>query len=352
MNLTHVHVAPETLRSTWLTIFEALKVPKEDAELLVDVHIDSELRGEESHGVHLLLVHVERIKAGSIRPKPKISVVVDRGAVALFDAHHSIGQVSAARGMRMAIDRAKEFGTGVVGVRHANSYTSAKYYPLMAVSEGLIGMTYTNSRPMMPPHGGSTSKVGNNPMSIAAPAGKEFPFVLDMACATAKEKIWQAAAEGRPIPDSWALGPDGRPTTDPEEALETGVLLPVGGYKGFGLGMAHEVLTSVLFGGELLTGAGTGFRPYENPMRTTQYFQAINIEAYTPIDEFRKRMDEMISAIRNSALRPGVSRVYLPGERGFLEMESRRRNGIPIHTRAFEETQRMARELGVTPLEA
>ncbi|MBI4182980.1 MAG: Ldh family oxidoreductase [Proteobacteria bacterium] len=351
MSGTYTVVKPEPLRRTWVAVFQALGLPREDADLLVDVHIDSELRGEESHGVHLLIVHAEKIKAGAIRPKPKVTVLMDRRAVALFDAHHSVGQVVAARAMRLAVSKARSFGTGIVGIRNAHSYTSAKYYPLMAAAEGMIGITYTNSRPMMPPHGGASSIVGNNPMSIAAPAGKEPPFVLDMACATAKEKIWQAADEGRPIPDSWALGRDGRPTTDPKEALASGVLLPFGGYKAFGMAVAHEVLTGILFGGDIFTGDATGFRPYETLMRVSQYFQAINIEWFMPLEEFRTRMDVMIRAIKGSKLRPGVERVYLPGERGFLEMELRRHRGIPIHERAFAEMQKLARELNVAPVE-
>lgn len=341
----------EKLRSAWILLFKALGVSSEDARLVVDVHIDSELRGESSHGVHILQVQIRKIMAGAIRPKPKVTILSDRAATALLDAHHSLGQVVAARAMNLAIERARQFGVGVVGVRSANSYTSAKYYPLMAAAEGFVGITYANSRPMMPPHGGAAAVIGNNPVSIAAPAETEYPFVLDMACAVAKEKIFQAAAEGRHIPDTWALGMDGEPTTDPDTALVSQVLMPFGGHKAVGLAMAHEVLTSVLFGGDLFTGAGTGFRPYANPMHVTQYFQAIDVGAFTSLERFKARMDAMIQSLRHSHRRPGVDRIYVPGERGFLEMERRRRDGVPITAAALEAMRSLGAELDV-PLDS
>src|SRR5690606_25752407 len=151
-----------------------------------------------------------------------------------------------------------------------------------------------------------------------------------MACAVAKEKIWQASAAGRTIPEGWALDRQGEPTTDPDEALASEVLLPFGGHKAVGLAMAHEILTSVLFAGELFTGEGTGFRPIENPMRVTQYFQAIDISFVGPVEEFRARLDAMMAKLRSSRRRPDTEQIFLPGERGFHEMARRRKEGIPV----------------------
>jgi L-2-hydroxycarboxylate dehydrogenase (NAD+) len=346
-----IRVAADALRPNCAALLQALGVPREDADLTTDVFLHSDLRGEESHGMRLLLHVLGRIKAGGALAKAKITVVRDRGAVALFDAHHSLGQVVAARAMRLAIAKARENGIGTVGFRNSNSYTSAKYYPLMAVGEGMLGMTFTNSIPMMPPEGGATPILGNNPWAIAAPTAEEFPFVLDMACAVAKEKIFQAKERGESIPSTWALGPDGHPTTDPEAALATGILLPFGGYKAFGLAMAHEVLTSVLMGGHLFNGGSTGFLPYAGPMNVSVYLQAINIEWFVPLAEFRRQMDAAIRQIKGSALRPGVERVYVPGEQGFLEEQRRLRDGIPLPLRVVEELRRWATDLHVAPID-
>ena len=264
--------------------------------------------------------------------------------MALLDAHHSLGQVVAAQAMEMAIAKARKYGVGMVGVRNANSYTSAKYYPLMAVNADMIGKTYTNSVPMMPPHGGSQARVGNNPLAIAAPAGDEHPLILDMACTI--------AAEEKLIPPGWARGLDGNPTTDATEALEAYTFLPFGGYKAFGLGVAHEMLTSVLCGGGLFTHPGAGFRPFDNVYNCSQYFEAINIDWFLPVAEFRQRMDAMIRRIKDTPLRPGFDALYLPGERGMREMAVRRRDGIPIHVSTLADLRRWAIEVGAEPLQA
>jgi LDH2 family malate/lactate/ureidoglycolate dehydrogenase len=342
-------VPAELLLELGTSLLERMGVPRADAALVADVHVDADLRGEESHGVRLLLMHLERIKAGTIRPKAKVTVLRDAGAVALFDAHHSLGQVVAARAMELAIEKARRFGIGAVSIRTANSFTSTKYYPLMAARAGMIGIAYSNSRVMMPPEGAVTPKVGNNPMAIAAPTRDEPTFVLDFACTVAREKVRVAATEGRPIPLGWALDAEGAPTTDAAKALASGIQLPFGGYKAFGLGVAHEVLTSVLAGGALFTGTGTGFVPYDNPYHASQYVQAIDISAFGPLDEFRDRMDRMIREIRSAKPRPGVARVFLPGERGFEEMARRRADGVPVPTDVLAGLERWRGELGAEP---
>jgi LDH2 family malate/lactate/ureidoglycolate dehydrogenase len=337
----------EQLQELGTTLFERMGVPRADAALVTDVHVDSDLRGEESHGFRLLLMHLERIKAGTIRPKAKITLLRDYGAVAHFDAHHSLGQVVAARAMELAIEKARRFGIGAVSIRTASSFTSTKYYPLMAARAGMVGLAYSNSRAMMPPEGAITRKVGNNPMALAAPTDKEPPFVLDFACTVAREKIRVAAIEGRPISEGWALDEQGNPTTDAAKALASGIQLPFGGYKAFGLGVAHEIMTSVLAGGPLFTGTGSGFVPFDNPYHASQYVQAINITAFGPLDEFRARMDEMVRAIRSAELRPGVERIYLPGERGHEEMARRRVDGIPVAADVLASIEGWRKEFGL-----
>lgn len=349
--MAHVIVETEPLAATCRALLAGLGVPAEDAALTADVFVDSDLRGEASHGMRLLVQVLGRIAAGSALAKPRVTVLADRGAIAVFDAHHSLGQVVAARAMRLAIAKARQHGVGIVGVRNDNSYTSAKYYPLMAAAEDMIGITYTNSCAMMPPPGGMTPTVGNNPVAIAAPTGGEHPFVLDMAVAVAMEKIRQARELGEPIPEGWALDVEGRPTTDPAAALESGIVLPFGGYKSFGLGMAHEMLTSVLMDGHLFTAGALGFVPYDGPMNVSHFIQAIDISFFGPVDAFKRRMDAMIAKIKSSRLAPGSHEVLLPGERGYRERARRLVEGIPVPEPVFEDLRDWARKLGVPPID-
>lgn len=346
-----VIVEAPALASHATALLRACGVPPEDAALIADVFVDSDLRGEESHGVRLLVHILGRLKAGSIRPEPVVTTLLDRAAAARWDANHSLGHAVAARAMRLAMAKARQHGIGLVGVRNNNSLTSLKYYPLMAVAEGMLGLAYCNSTPMMPPEGGLSPIMGNNPFALAAPAGDEHPFVLDMSCATtAKERIFQAEELGQPIPPGWALDAEGNPTTDATAALASGIVLPFGGYKAFGLGAAHEVLTSVLMDGPLFTGDAKGFLPYDGPFNVTQTFQAVDIEMFSPVAEFRARMDAVIRKIKSSRLRPGVERVYAPGERGFIERARRLLEGIPLAARVIEDLGGWADELHVPRL--
>jgi LDH2 family malate/lactate/ureidoglycolate dehydrogenase len=351
-NDDRVWVPERKLRTGCEAILRALGVSEEDAAVTADVFIQAELMGEESHGTRLLLHVLGRLKAGGDNARTNVDVVMDRGAVAVWNANRSLGQVVAARAMRLAIDKARKFGIGFVTVRNSNSYTSAKYYPLLAVEAGMLGITYTNtSRQLMPPPGGRAPVLGNNPTAIAAPAGKFPPFVLDMACTRAAvEKILQARERNEPIPEDWALDAEGNSTVDPEKALASMALLPFGGYKAFGMGIAHEILTSVISGGALFAGDSKGFLPYDGAMHTSHSFQAINIEWFMPLDEFRARMDEVIRAIKSAPLRPGAERIRIPGERSAAELQRRIKEGIPLRQTVVTELQRWAEELGVSPL--
>ena len=347
-----VRVPAGDLRRMCSDLLRQLGVPDEDADLTADVFVSSDLGGEESHGLRLFVHVLGRLKAGGDRPKADVKVVTDRAAIAVWDAQRSLGQVVAVRAMREAMAKARTYGVGVVGVRNANSYTSANYYPRIAAKEGMIGVTYCNSGvQIIVPHGGRTPMAGTNPLCIAAPCGKDFPFVLDMASSTAMEKVFQAHEQGDPIPLGWALDPEGNETADPAKAIASRSLLGIGGYKGFGLALAHEVLTCVLMGGHLFGEGANGFIPYDGPMNVSQYFQALNIEWFTPLEEFKEKMDELVRQVKSSELRPGFDRVYLPGEKTFLETEVRRRDGIPMPERVFNELRRWADELGVIPVE-
>jgi LDH2 family malate/lactate/ureidoglycolate dehydrogenase len=326
-----LRVSADELRRVETQLLEASGLSPEDAALAADVFVQSDLRGEESHGARLFIHLLARIEVGGDRPKSEVAVVRDRHAVAVWDAQRGIGQVIAAKAMHEAIRKAKTYGVGIVGVRNANSYTSAKYYPLLAAAEGMIGITYANSGvKLVVPHSGSRTITGTNPLSIAAPTKNKPTFVLDMAVSVAMEKIRQADERNQSVPVGWGIDVEGRDTTDPKDILASKALLPIAGPKGFGLGLAHEILTCVLMGGHLFGGGGTGFRPYANPMNVSQFFEAINVDWFMPLDEFRARMDEAMETVNSIPPRPGFDRVYYPGEHSFLEEGRRKMDGVPF----------------------
>ena len=222
-------IAEPALRRFAVAMLCALGVQADDAALVTDVFVQSDLRGEESHGSRLLLQVMYRIVAGRDRPGAEVVVLSERGATALLDANRNLGQVVAARAMRLAMEKARQFGVGLVGVRNGNSYTSAKYYPMLAAKEGMIGITYANSGvKRVTTHGGLRPLTGTNPVAIAAPAMTKPPFVLDMAISPAMEKVFQAYETGTQVPPGWAIDVDGNETRDAAKVLESRALLPMG----------------------------------------------------------------------------------------------------------------------------
>jgi LDH2 family malate/lactate/ureidoglycolate dehydrogenase len=348
-----VLVSAAEVKAHCARLLEKLGVVPVDAELTADVFCQSEMMGEESHGFRLVPHLLGRLEAGGDSAETRIATVMDRGAIALWDGQRSLGQVTAARAMRRAMEKAREHGIGWVAVRHSNSFTSAKYYPLIAAEAGMIGCAFTNtSRKMMPPPGGVTPIVGNNPVAYAAPAGKYRAFVLDMASTEAAvERIVQARDEGKPIPPGWALDSDGNDTTDPAKALQSLALLPFGGYKAFGLALVHEMLTSVLAGGPLFAGAATGFLPYDNPMNTSYAMLAIDISAFQPVAEFERRMEEMIGKVKSSRLRDPGSIIRYPGERSFETLARSEKAGVTLARGTLDKLNEWARVLSVPELQ-
>jgi LDH2 family malate/lactate/ureidoglycolate dehydrogenase len=254
--------------------------------------------------------------------------------------------------MERAIEKARSHGIGYVAVRNGNSFTSAKHYPLMAAGVGMIGCAFTNtSRKLMPPPGGVTPVLGNNPVAYGAPAGRYGTFVLDMACtAAAVERIARAREQGEAIPSGWALDLQGNDTSDPAKALESLALLPFGGYKAFGLAMVHEIVTSVLAAGTLFAGGSKGFAPYDQPMNTSFSLLAIDITAFQPLAAFEATMEQMIDTIKTSRLHEAGGQILFPGERSRAELHRRQVEGIPLPRSTFDTLNAWGQELGVGAL--
>lgn len=340
------------LRDYCEALLGAAGVSEEDAARTVDVFLQAELMGEESHGLRLFCQVVERIRAGGDRARTSISVLSDRAAVAHWDANRSLGQVTAARAMQAAIDKARDCGVGLVAVRNGNSLTSAKYYPLMAAKAGMIGCTFTNtSRRLMPPPGGIAPVLGNNPVAYGAPAGRYGAFVLDMACtAAAVERIARAAERGEEIPAGWALDRNGRETRDAAVAFEALTLLPFGDYKAFHLAAVHEILTSVLAAGALFAGGSTGFKPYDGAMNTSFTMLAIDIASFRPVDEFTAAMEDMIDQFKSAPLARDAKAVHFAGERSQAELARRQSAGIPLAPATRDSLSELGLGAGLKPV--
>src|SRR5690606_4203646 len=280
-----------------------------------------------------------------------IEVVTETSSTAVLVCGNGFGDVGAHRAMALAIEKARATGIGHVALRHGHHIRLAAFYPMMAQERDLIGMAVTNSTPHMRPVGGLGAKVGTNPIAFAAPAGRERPFVLDMATTTvANGKIRLAYRLGLPMPEGWAATTeDGSPVTvAPEKSADwwtlepLGGTLPLGGHKGYGLGVVVDILAGVLSGGGYSSELPAG--------HNQAWFMAIDIARFRPVDEFKAHMDAMIQELHSTPAAPGSAGVLVAGDPEAEMLERRTREGIPLDLPLVEEIRAKAVALGAPVL--
>jgi L-2-hydroxycarboxylate dehydrogenase (NAD+) len=250
----------EPLKDFCTQVFEKMGVPHDDAEVTSDVLVLANLRGIDSHGVARLKRYVDGLRDGVMLPRPKIEVVHETPTTALMDGGAGLGQPVGVRGMQLAIEKASEMGVGFVAVRNSNHYGIAGYYALMALENEMMGISSTNADVLVVPTFSRDALLGTNPIAVAAPAGQERAFVLDMATSTVpRGKLEVYDRMEKPIPLGWATDEQGIPTADAQQVLENfkaragGGLLPLGGageefggHKGYGLALLVDILCGVL----------------------------------------------------------------------------------------------------------
>lgn len=342
--------------------FQALGVPADDAAICAAVLIESDKRGIDSHGVgRFKPIYIDRIEAGIQSPTTEIEVVKDYLATAVLDGNHGMGHVISVRAMNMAIDKAKKHGLGMVAVRNSTHYGIAGYYSLMASKVGMIGITGTNARPSIAPTFGVENMLGTNPLTIGFPTDEDFPFVIDCATSiTQRGKIEHYARIGKALPDGWVIDHLGKTVSDPDVALEGltngkcaltplgGIGEELGGYKGFGYATVVEVLSSALQSGCFLKQL-SGIDEHGNlqPYRLGHFFLAIDINAFTHPEEFKKIAGNILRELRNSIKAQGEERIYTAGEKEYLAYLERREKGVPLNKSVRQSLTRVRDEYNI-----
>jgi LDH2 family malate/lactate/ureidoglycolate dehydrogenase len=327
-------------------VLQKLTVPREEAEITAGTLVTANLRGVDTHGVLRLPLYAARLKRGAMTPSATLTTEKETIATALLDGHNGIGQVISCRAMEIAIRKAGEAGVSYVAVKHSNHFGAAAFYPMMALDHDMIGLAFTNASPRLAPTGGVEKLFGNNPWCVAVPAGKRPPVVLDMANSiVAGGKIRVLQKEGRPIPEGWALDEYGEPTTDPVAAMK-GILLAIGGYKGYGITLVMDILTGVLADSSY----GPRVKPIDNevePAGTAHSFMAIALSAFTDVAAFKARMDAYIDEIKSSKKANGNEVIYVPGEPEHIRVRERIEKGIPLQAKVAAELSALGKDLGI-----
>lgn len=346
---------PEDLEAWTRALIERLGTPGDIAADVATVLLASDRRGIASHGTARLPQYVALVKAGVVDPGARPRRVSGRAALVLLDANNGWGHHAARVAMDMAIAGARETGSCTVVLRGSNHYGIAGWYALRAAEAGLIGISLTNSSPLVAPTRSRLPLLGTNPIAVAAPAGRHGRFCLDMATSTIpRGRIEVAARRGETLQAGWAIDAEGRPATTPEAAL-AGALQPLGGaegtggYKGYGLALLVDLLTGVLGGAAFGPGIASLFSTHEGPSDLGQLLMAIDPSAIGEPGEFEARLEALLDGMVASPTIPGApGRVLVPGEPEAMAERRATEHGIALDPEHATELDKLAARFGLT----
>jgi len=361
MSEQSVRVPVKKLVDFMETALEAMGVPAEDARIIADVLITSDLWGIASHGVAHLKMYHERIKAGLQLPVTSWSVVKDTPTTAIVDGGNGMGMVVGYHAMKIAIQKAREYGLGAVAVRNSSHYGVAGYYSLMAANDGMLGISMTNAHPSIAPTFGVMPLMGTNPIAVAVPTDEPFHFCFDAATAVVtRGKIEVAARAGKPIPAGWVISQDGTPVTDTSTLIEEmnkdkAALMPIGGmgemmggHKGYGLATMVEIFSAAFQNGAYLSMLHD-MDAQGNPhfLCIGHFFMAFDVEHFLPLADFIKITGDMMRELRGSQVAPGQERIYTAGEKEFYNSQYVQANGVEITPGVQKALNKLVQELSL-----
>jgi L-2-hydroxycarboxylate dehydrogenase (NAD+) len=347
-----VLVSEAALRATVTQIFEKLGVSPEDSAEGADVLTMTDLRGVETHGVsNMLRAYVRDYKAGKLNPAPGWRVMRESPGTAVIDAERRLGVMIGPKAMRLAVEKARKVGVGVVTVYNSGHFGAIGHYAMQAALNDMVGVCFTGAGLSVVPTFASKPMLGTNPIALAAPARHEAPMLFDAATsAIAGNKIRLAIRIGSPLLPTWVTDKDGvpimeeKPVFDRDEYYQAplGGTREQGSHKGYGFALMAEVLSTVLSGAlPTMLAPGSGSK---------NHFAAYDIEAFTDREHFKDTMDEMLKTLRTAQPAPGQERVLYPGLSEAEELEHRRAHGIPLHREVVEWFAGCTSELGLAPL--
>jgi LDH2 family malate/lactate/ureidoglycolate dehydrogenase len=356
----YVRIGYSELKAFVTSIFRAVGLSSEDAEVVSDVLVAADLMGISSHGVQRVRRYVDGILRCCVNPRPNIRVVRDRGAVALVDADGGLGHVAGVRAMEIALRKTEVYGVSLVLVRNSQHYGIAGYYALKAAERGYIGISSTNSEPLVAYVNTVGRTLGTNPIAVAIPRQEPPPILFDAATAVVPVgKIELYSKLGRKVPEGWVIGEDGSVLAgDAVRVLEEirkgrAAILPLGGlgeefggHKGSGLALVVDIICGVLSGAAW--GVHVGYTVGTKPANVGHAFSAIDVESFIPREEFYERLEKYVLEIRSLRKHPSADRVWLPGEKAWLTSQTRLKIGIPIHKRVCRELNEIASKVGLS----
>ncbi|MGH7799963.1 MAG: Ldh family oxidoreductase [Thermodesulfobacteriota bacterium] len=324
---------------------------EEHVSITTEYLLYADLHGIDSHGCSMLMHYHRGLVAGSFTITPKIEVIRESETTALIDGGGGLGHVPGDTAMKLAIAKCRKVGIGAVAVHNSGHYGAAGAYALLAAQSGFIGIATTNTElPSVVPTFGVEAMLGTNPIALAAPAGRNLPFLLDMATSTVPVgKLMMASRNGRSIPVGWALDPRGIPLTNATLAVKHRRLTPLGSnremssHKGYGLAVAVEILSSLLSGRRFTQGAAKA-----EEARVGHFFLALDPRQFREEGEFEADLDAMMESLRNCRPIDSKQPVLVAGDPEYAAYAERSRSGIPITRSVIEDIRTVCQALGVS----
>ncbi len=313
-----------------------------DAATAAKALLSADLRGVDSHGVARLSGYVRLWEAERVNSKPQLKILHETPSTAVVDGDRGLGLVVSPYAMQVAIDKAKNVGSGWVSVQNSNHFGIAGYHAMLALPHDMIGIAMTNASALVAPTYSTQKMLGTNPIAVAIPAGKEQPFVADFATTTASNgKLEILQRKDQPAPVGWVQSKNGDPSTNANELKAGGSLLPLGGnrehgsHKGYMLGSIVDIFSGILSGANY----GPWVPPFPSYLAMPEnmpgngighFFGVMRIDAFRPAEEFKVNMDKWIQEFKNAKTTSEADQVIIPGEPE-REMELQRmQNGIPL----------------------
>lgn len=342
-------ISVKELTDLVVTILEKSGVGAADAKLTADVLVTTDSWGVATHGTKLLRGYGRRLRAGGLNPKGVPKIVQEGSAWALIDGNIALGMVTGVFATKTAIAKARTSGIAIAVVRNSCHFGPAGFYAHLAAKEKMIGIAVANDTPSVAAPGSKGPVFGSNPFAFAAPGGAHPPVMLDMATAVvAGGKIWQSVAAGKPIPEGWLVDKEGQPTTDGTLYPDNASLLPMGGFKGYGLAIMIDVLAGVLSGAHIRDKVGAWVYNPDTPTHHGHAFIVIDPKVIGgSIEPFQAGMNELIDGVKACETVAGNGPLAMPGEHEDRRHTAALKNGIPLNDDIVDSLREAAQEAGV-----
>lgn len=342
-----------------ISVFKKIGCSEAHAETAARALLSADLRGIDSHGIARLSGYVRLWEVKRVNATPEIRIIHETPSTAVVDGDSGLGLVVAPFAMQVAIEKAKQAGTGWVSVQNSNHFGIAAYHAMMALEHDMIGMAMTNASPLVAPTFSIDKMLGTNPICVAAPAGAEPPFVADLATTTAANgKLEILQRKNLETPTGWVQDKDGNPSNDPHILKKGGALLPLGGdrehgsHKGYALGAVVDIFSALLSGANYAPWVppfpAYVPMPVQQPGRGIGHFLgAMRVDAFRPAEDFKQSMDHWIQGFRACKTIPGEEKVLVPGDPEREFEAERREKGIPLLDAVVEDLKGLAGKLSL-----